>query len=53
MKSTPYPLAEKILMRRLLKKVLKILKVLKVPVLKVFEGTKLNTLDMEAVAIID
>jgi len=31
MTSTPYPLAEKILMRRLLKKVLKILKVLKVP----------------------
>jgi len=31
MTSTPYPLAEKILMRRLLKKVLKILQVLKVP----------------------
>jgi len=44
MTSTPYPLAEKILMRRLLKKVLKILKVLKVPDWNTasIESTRLN-----------
>jgi len=46
MTSTPYPLAEKILMRRLLKKVLKILQVLKVPdwnTESIEVGTRLNT----------